>query len=659
MTETGQRQDREIRKKTNLLESSAAFAIRRPDTWVVALVYSALTLAFTWPLAWGLARDIPGDFGDPLLNAWIVAWGASHVGPGWWNANIYFPHPLTLGYSEHLLPQALQVLPIYAITRNPILCYNLLFLSTFVLSALGMFLFAREITGSRNAAFVAGVAYAFAPYRVTSMPHLQVLSSAWMPFVLYGFRRFFVRVNDETHREGPARTWRSISGSDVWPLAGATAAWIAQNLSCGYYLLFFSPVVVGYLIWEMSTRALWRHRRVAILVLLACAAAATLTLAVILPYFELRQLGFRPRSIDETTRFSADVFAYLTADPNLRLWGPLIHAWPHPEGALFPGFTIFALAIVATLAAKRARTPFLYASLAILLALLCGWSIRLPGLRIASFPRALVIVSGLYAIVLITSARTRQTVRQWLSAPAGFFTMVALIAIVMSWGPSINAKGRPIASASLYTLFYNYAPGFDGLRVPARFSMVATLALALLAGLGLTAISRFVRSRLVTIVATGAILLESVAVPIPVNENSVSYSRQGLAPLPDSVWPVPAVYGFLGSLPPTAAIIELPLGEPAFDARYVFYSTTHWRRIVNGYSGGAPVEYEHLDQSLRDTFTRPDRAWQALVDSQATHAIVHEGSYTGDGGLRISQWLRSRGAAELGQFGSDRIFRIR
>jgi hypothetical protein len=46
--------------------------------------------------------DIPGDFGDPL-NSWIVAWGASHLGHGWWNANIYFPHPLALGYSEHLL----------------------------------------------------------------------------------------------------------------------------------------------------------------------------------------------------------------------------------------------------------------------------------------------------------------------------------------------------------------------------------------------------------------------------------------------------------------------------------------------------------------------------------------------------------------------------
>src|SRR5215510_1947195 len=108
-----------------------------------------------------------------------------------YDANIFFPAPLTLAYSEHLIPQAIQIFPIYALTGNPILCYNALFLSTFALSGLGMFLFARELTGSAPAAFVAGLAYAFAPYRFSNLSHLQVLSSAWMPFVLYGLRRYF------------------------------------------------------------------------------------------------------------------------------------------------------------------------------------------------------------------------------------------------------------------------------------------------------------------------------------------------------------------------------------------------------------------------------------------------------------------------------------
>ena len=78
-----------------------------------------------------------------------------------------------------------MVLPVYAITKNPILTYNAAFLSTFLLSALGMFLLVRNLTGCVSAAFLAGVAYGFAPYRFGTLAHLQVLSSMWMPFGSY------------------------------------------------------------------------------------------------------------------------------------------------------------------------------------------------------------------------------------------------------------------------------------------------------------------------------------------------------------------------------------------------------------------------------------------------------------------------------------------
>src|SRR4029077_21046374 len=106
------------------------------ESWSAFLLYTALTVVFTWPLALGLARDVPGDLGDPLLNAWILAWDASHLGRGLWNANIFYPHPLALAYSAHLLPQALTIRPVHLIASNPILSYSLLFLSTFVLSGL-------------------------------------------------------------------------------------------------------------------------------------------------------------------------------------------------------------------------------------------------------------------------------------------------------------------------------------------------------------------------------------------------------------------------------------------------------------------------------------------------------------------------------------------
>jgi hypothetical protein len=614
----------------------------------------------TWPLAAGLTRDIPGDFGDPLFNSWVISWDATHLGRGWWSANIFAPHPLSLAYSEHLLPQALQLLPVYAATKNPILCYNLLFLSTFALSGLGMFFLGRELTGSAAAGFVAGLAFAFAPYRIASIPHLQVLSSAWMPFVLFGLRRHFA-------------TGRLL------PLGGAALAWIAQNLSCGYYLFFFSPIVVLYIAWELTRRALWKDAGTLMRVGVALVLVLAVTVPFLLPYLELRRLGFNPRSLAETRRFSADVYAYVTADPNLRIWGLLARAWPKAEGLLFPGLTIVVLAAIGLVSKEETaetaenvekrfslrslRSPrFLLAlvMLAVVVALLLGFSIRLPGIKITSLSRALAVCAIAGAALLTASRDARAGARRWLLSSAGIFGAIVLFAFVMSFGPEIRAMGRQVTTTSLYAVFYAAVPGFDGLRVPARFATIMTLGLAALAALGVAAIDRRHQRRIAAIAAI-LILLEALAVPIPINQHSADYKQPGLAPLPGSVAigsAAPAVYRFAAQLPASAVLIEFPLGEPAFDIRYMFYSTLHWRRLVNGYSGGAPPEYETLTESLKDLATRPDRAWQAIAGSTATHAIVHEASYLEDGGARMSNWLRARGATEVASFGTDRVFVI-
>jgi hypothetical protein len=121
---------------------------RVPHWLTVTAAYALLAVIATWPLVKGLGRDVPWDLGDPLLVMWILAWdcrqvlGAltgdlSRLG-SFFDANIFYPVPLTLAYSEHLVPQALQILPVYALSGNPILAYNILFLSTSVLSGLGI-----------------------------------------------------------------------------------------------------------------------------------------------------------------------------------------------------------------------------------------------------------------------------------------------------------------------------------------------------------------------------------------------------------------------------------------------------------------------------------------------------------------------------------------
>ena len=254
----------------------------------------------------------------------------------------------------------------------------------------------------------------------------------------------------------------------------------------------------------------------------------------------------------------------------------------------------------------------------------------------------------------------RALARRWLHAPAGIFSIVVVFAALMSFGPDIHAQGRLVARTNVYALFMELAPGFDGVRVPARYVMVVTLGLSALAALGIAAIDDR-RRGYVGIGAAGLILLESLAVPLPINQTATQYSQKDLAPLSASVGTgalLPDVYRFAAQLPASAVLLELPVGEPAFDIRYMFYSTTHWRRLVNGYSGGAPEDYGLLTEAMKDAETRPDRAWEAIATSAATHVILHEAAYVNGVGVRLSAWLRARGAREIAALGSDRVFAL-
>ncbi len=642
-----------------------------------AALYLAVALLFTWPLAAGLSRDIPWDLGDSLLNAWILAWDADRLlrfiaGDvdairNFWNANIFHPEPLTLAYSEHLFAQAIQMLPVYALTGNVILSYNLLFLSTFMLSGLGMFLFVRDITGSPRAGLAAGLIYAFAPYRVPQFSHLQVLSSQWMPLVLYGLRRYFV-----TRR--------------LEPLIGAGAALIAQNLSNGYFLFFFAPFVLAYALFEMATRKLWADARVWIALTATALVVTAVTVPFLLPYLELRRLGFGPRVLNEVKAFSADVFSYWTSPVESRVWGRLARAYPKAEGDLFPTVAAVVLGAVGigasvsrAWASARGRPAAPSGTLAVIvwvlvaaaavytlfvLVILTGNGFTHVGplpISVRNLWRNARVLAVILALLVLVSPRARSFVREWIATIAAFVVISAAAAFFMSLGPEIRSNGRLISEIGPYHFFYSHVPGFDGLRVPARFAMLVMLFLSVAAGLGAAAMERrFRRGGAMAVALGGLAVVEAFAAPILVN-GTVAEGRY--ATLPARVYTgdrVPGAYRFLKSLPaPGTVVVEFPLGEWAYELRYVFYSTAHWHPLLNGYSGQFPLSYNMNATHLRHPLDAPQSSWDTLMRSGATHAVVHGPYYRDDEGERIARWLVDRGAKLIGDFDGDKVFQLK
>jgi hypothetical protein len=560
-----------------LLRSLRAGDVSR--AWRAAGWYGVITVVMTWPLTPNLTRDIPGDLGDPVLVCWLIAHAADHwlallsgdfgAAIRFWHAGFFHPEPLVTVYSEHFVAHALQILPVWVLTKNIILCYNLLFLASFVIGGTGMYLLARELTGSARGAFVAGLMFMFTPYRFATMSHLQALSSQWMPFALFGLRRYFV-------------TGRRL------PLAGGAGAVLLQNLSSGYYLIYFVPFVGLYALVEVALRRLYRQWQVWRDLAVAGAVTLALTLPFALPYAMLqRRIGYR-RPLAEIEAYSADLLAWLTADAHMNVWGWL-QAFPRNEGFLFPGSVIAILAVVGVIVVWRGSED------------------------------------------------------RHMRATASFAAAGCLLAIWMAIGPAPTMGGKPLPVPALYGFFYDYVPGFDVSRVPARFTTILVLFLAVAAAYGAAWLDRSGRRNVLALAAVG-VLLDGSALPL--KRNQVFTTSSEMRPPEGRVYPetgAPVIWRYLKTLPADAVLAHLPFGYPEHELRYLYYSRVDGHRLSNGYSGAFPLSYQQRAELLRRAIEMPEKAVARLREDGVNYVVVHSDLFPPDVGAQTVAALERAG----------------
>jgi hypothetical protein len=213
------------------------------------------------------------------------------------------------------------------------------------------------------------------------------------------------------------------------------------------------------------------------------------------------------------------------------------------------------------------------------------------------------------------------------------------VALALSFGPSPGGW-------SPFDLLTRL-PGLSLLRAPARLALLVMLALALLSALGISALrARFGRPGTLACGALAlAILAEAFVVDFP-----------GGKP---QVFPVPEVYHRLASLPP-GAVLSLPsyrtTPEAFRDADYLYFSTVHWRPVVNGYGRQEPPAHAALMQTL--TAFPAAAAVQALRTIGVRYVILNP-ARASELGSRVEAAGRTPGVMPLGTFGDDWLFEIR
>ncbi|MFQ5789538.1 MAG: hypothetical protein ACE5JI_03590, partial [Acidobacteriota bacterium] len=232
-----------------------------------------------------------------------------------------------------------------------------------------------------------------------------------------------------------------------------------------------------------------------------------------------------------------------------------------------------------------------------------------------------MLFPGLTALSLSSVALFR------LNRRTGLYVILGAVAGWASLGPS----------AGLYRLLHRLVPGVSGLRVPARFSIYVFLALAVLAGFAAASLlSRFGgKKRVALTLLLGLIpLLEVAGRPLH------------LRPAPVAI---PEVYRWLAEQPGPTPVVELPLpssrGLIQRNARYMLWSTAHFKPLVNGYSALVPPSFYELAAALED-FPSP-RGITALRQRGVRFVILHRDLYLRERSQQMEQALD--GARELKQ----------
>ncbi|HKB11155.1 MAG TPA: glycosyltransferase family 39 protein [Vicinamibacterales bacterium] len=295
--------------------------------FVTLLLFTVLTAVMTYPQIFRMADGVHDD-GDPLMVTWVLAWVAHQLplAPAHlFDANIFYPERNTLAYSETLIVPGTIAAPLHWLGVGPILIYNLVFLSGFVISGVGTALLVRRLTGNAAAAILAGIIFAFPPYRIDHYAHLQLQQTQFIPFAMLSFHRL---LDSNRLRDG------------VW--LGVCVA--CQMLSCMYYGLFLIPymaVVCGAML--IARRRMPRQRLVALAV--AAAIVGVAMIPVGRAYLSARSV-VGERGSAEVANGSATWRNYLAPPEVNALYGKVFARFMDPERRLFPGFVAVALAIV-------------------------------------------------------------------------------------------------------------------------------------------------------------------------------------------------------------------------------------------------------------------------------------------------------------------------
>ena len=297
------------------------------EFWIAAGIFAAFTVILTWPQAISLQSIRWHE--DSFFNMWRLAWFAHAMATNptqLFQANIFWPERDTFAYSDAVLVEGALAAPFLWMGVPTPVVHSLLLFVSFVFAACSAYVLARHLTGRFGASILAGMIFAFAPFRFDHYMHMEMLWSGWMPLAVLSLLRLF--------EEGRAR----------WGVMTAVLA-LLQTLSAIYYGVFLIMVlgVMTVVLWFRQSNH--TRRRAIVGLTLGAVLSGAILLPYLQPYRRAREIvGERP--YDVARLHSAGPKHFLAASPDNWLYGGYADAISRPEKRLFAGFIGLTLAAI-------------------------------------------------------------------------------------------------------------------------------------------------------------------------------------------------------------------------------------------------------------------------------------------------------------------------
>ncbi len=208
--------------------------------------------------------------------------------------------------------------------------------------------------------------------------------------------------------------------------------------------------------------------------------------------------------------------------------------------------------------------------------------------------------------------------------PLSVVRIAYIIGLVFAFDASLGSHG------AVYSFLYTWVLAYHGLRVPARFSMLTGLSLAILAGFAVARLSRRLPRRPVKYAVAATLCAMVLAECRPM---------LALEPAPQ----VPSVYQwFVGRAGTKVAV--LPPGnkdEPwRRECAYMYFSTIGWPRLLNGNSGVLPKSYWEFNGAMASF--PDDGSMRLLRERGVEYVVLHEEFYGADAYKRVVEAVEGR-----------------